>query len=342
MECILGRPRAFGRTFFLSLVAIVAFAGAGLAQETKQFRIGTGGIGGTYYPVGQTIAEIIGDPPGSRPCRANSDCGVPGLIASALTSTGSLENVEGVTGGWMEAGFVQSDIAYWAYTGSETFAGRKPNQKIRAIASLYPESIHLVVSRASKINRLADLKNKSVALGDPESGTLVDARLVLAAAGLDEKRDIRALRISPDDAAAKLARGEIDAFFAVAGYPATNVSRATYRKFARVLSIDIGTVQEIISKHKFLSGGIIPAGIYGNSKSIQTVNVSALMVVSADADANLIYQVTKALWREQARNRFATGHSKGLLITLHSALDGIGIPLHPGAARYYREVGILK
>jgi len=327
---------------FLVLCTAIFLAGAAPAQEARQFKIGTGEIGGTYYPIGQTIAAIVGTPMGERACFRGPACGVPGLTTVALTSQGSKENVEGVAGGWMDAGFVQSDVAFWAYSGTGAYAGEKPFAKLRALASLYPESVHLVVRTGAGIASLAGLRGRRVALGDRESGTLVGARLVLAEAGIDESRGIRPLYIAPDAAAAKLALGELDAFFIVAGYPALNVSRVVWSKDARVLPIDRAVIAAAIKKHRYFSAGEIPRRVYGNAQPIPTLDVHALMVVSEAADSDLIYQVTQALWRESARNRFASGHSKGLRVTLETALKGIGIPLHPGAARYYREIGKLK
>ena len=320
-----------GRTFGLvALIVSFAIAPPSYAEPKREFRIGTGGVGRTYYPIGQIVAGILNLSPDVR--------------AQAVTSPGSIENVEAVSAGWMESAFVQSDIAYWAYTGRGIFEGKgKPHTRIRALASLYPESIHLIVRRTARIQTLADLKGKRVALGDEASGTLVDARIVLNAAGLNEKRDIQAHYLSPEDASAAIIVNDIDAYFAVAGFPAANVSRALNRGFnAHVLALTGPGILSVIDAHKFLSRGVIPAGVYQNRYPIPTINVSALMVVSEEADPEFVYHLAKALWRPDSLRKLATGHPKGELITIDTALDGIGTPLHKGAEIFYREAGLIK
>lgn len=323
----------------LACAGFIASAPVGLAEESKQFRIGTGEIGGTYYPIGQIVAGALGAPAGARAC---AGCRIPGLRATAVTSPGSVENIEAVTAGWMEAAFVQSDVASWAFEGTGIFSGAKAHTDIRAIASLYPESVHLVVRATTKIETLAALKNRVVGVGESESGTLVDARLILAAAGLEIERDLTARYLSPSDAAAQLVLGEIDAFFTVAGYPASNVSRAMESGNTFVMPLKGPAINTLLKAHKFLSRGTIPANTYGNPRPIPTVNVNALMIVSAKAGEEFIYRLTKALWRVEIQEEFKRGHPKGKLVTLDTALDGIGIPIHRGAARYYREINRLK
>ena len=325
--------------FLFAFACFLIFGNAANGAEPKSFRIGTGEIGGVYYPLGQSIARIISDRGRERSCVSPEGCGIPGLTASALSSLGSVENVEGVEGGWMDAGFVQSDIAYWAYTGSGVFDGVKPKSGLRVIASLYPESIHVVVRQWTKIKTLSNLKGHVVALGEEESGTLVDARMLLTAAGIDEKRDIEARYMSPSTATAKLILGQIHGFFAVAGYPETNVKRALERGDGRLLPLTGEGIEAMLRENKFFTRGLIPQGVYGNRKSVPTVNVNALLIVSEIADPGLIYRLTKALWKADARKILDADHPKGKHITIESSLDGIGIPLHDGAVRYYKEIG---
>ena len=327
---------------FLVLLVVVALTVPSLAMDAEVFKIGTGGNGGTYYPIGQIVAGIVGSPPGASPCTETDNCGIPGLTAVALTSLGSVANVEGVSLGELGAAFVQSDVAFWAHSGTGLYADKQPHKNIRAIASLYPESIHLVARRIDGVETLDHLKNRVVALGAQTSGTLVDARLVLVAAGLDEKTDFKLRYFSPDVAAEKINKGEIDTFFSVAGYPSSAVSRAIDSGSSHVLPIDGMAVEFMLLEHGFLSRDIIPAGVYGNSADIPTVAVNALIIVSATADEEFIYRLTKALWRKGAGKLLQQGHPKGKRVTVESALDGIGIPLHSGAKRYYRENGKLK
>jgi len=150
---------------FLAAAVVASAALVGTASAQQFFRIGTGGTAGTYYPVGGMIANAV-----SQPGK---------IIATAQASNGSLANVNGVAGGAMEAGFSQSDVATWAQTGTGIFEGKPKVDGLRMIANLYPESIHVVVKKGAGFKSIADLKGKRVALDEPGSGTLINARLVL-------------------------------------------------------------------------------------------------------------------------------------------------------------------
>jgi len=154
----------------LFLVLGLAAAIAAPVQAQQFFRIGTGGTAGTYYPVGGMIANAV-----SQPGK---------IVATAQATNGSVANVNGVAGGALESGFSQSDVATWAYTGTGVYEGKPKVTDLRMIANLYPESIHLVVKKGSGIKSVSDLKGKRVALDEPGSGTLVNARIVLAAYGV--------------------------------------------------------------------------------------------------------------------------------------------------------------
>jgi TRAP transporter TAXI family solute receptor len=330
---------------FLSFV-ITAFLviGAGIASASEQitfFRIATGGVGGTYYPVGGLFAQVISNPPGSRPCDKGGSCGVPGLVAVAQSAHGSVSNIEEIAAGHVDSGFVQSDVAYWAHTGTAIYLETGKVNNVRAIASLYPESIHLVAKKGSGIRSVLDLAGKRVSLDEQGSGTLVDARLILAAFGLSEKK-IKPEYLKPIPAIEKMKAGELDAFFIVAGYPANAVTELAQTADAELIPIEGPEVDVLIAKYGFLTRGTIPAGTYENIGEVNTVNVGAQWVVAADADEELVYSITKALWNDASRQLLANGHPKGREITLETALDGIAIPLHPGAHRYYVEAGLIK
>src|SRR5918994_997382 len=171
-----------------ALVVLCGAATTGLAtaQEMQFFRIGTGGVAGTYYPIGGLIADIISHPPGARPCDKGGSCGVPGLVAIAQSSNGAVANVDAIASGALESGFAQSDVAYWAYTGTGIYEGHGKVENLRAITNLYPESVHIVARKDAGIGSVRDLEGKRVSLDEPGSGTLVDARLILEAFGLSE------------------------------------------------------------------------------------------------------------------------------------------------------------
>src|SRR5262247_2043139 len=166
----------------LALVGIPAHA------QQRFFRIGTGGTGGTYYPLGGIIANAIS---------------TDKINVSAVATNGSVANVNGIVGGSMESGFSQADINSWAVTGTGIYAGKPKVEDLRAIAHLYPESVHIVIKKGLGAKSVADLKGKRVSLDEPGSGTLVNAKAILAAYGLSEK-DIRPEYLKQQQCAEKL------------------------------------------------------------------------------------------------------------------------------------------
>ena len=324
-----------------AMSVMLGLASSPQAQEMQFFRIGTGGVAGTYYPIGGLIADIISNPPGARPCEKGGSCGVPGLVAIAQSSNGSVANVDSVKTGVLESGFAQSDIAYWGYSGTGIFEGQGQSDNLRAIASLYPESIHLVARKDAGIKSVGDLRGKRISLDEPGSGSLVDALIILEAFGLTED-DIKPEYLKPSPAIAKIIENELDAFIVVAGYPTGSVVELTSAIDAELVPIDGPEVDALLERYEFFAKDEIPAGTYQDNKATPTISVGAQWIVSADADDDLIFGITSALWHDNARKLLDGGHAKGKAITLETALNGIGIPLHPGAERFYREKGLLK
>lgn len=309
-----------------ALAATLAFAGAAQAQQF--FRIGTGGTAGTYYPVGGMIANAV-----SQPGK---------LVATAQATNGSLANVNGIASSSMEAGFSQSDVATWAYTGTGAFEGKPKVTDLRMIANLYPESIHIVVKKGSGIKSVADLKGKRVALDEPGSGTLINARMVLAAYGVKES-DIKPEYIKPNQAGDKLKDGALDAFFFVGGSPAGAITELASSGTGIELVPLSGPQAEALRKSSpWFAVDTIAANTYKDVAAVQTLAVGAQMVTSAKIDAETVYQVTKAMYSEAAQKTLQAGHAKGKFITKENAVLGVGIPFHPGAERFYKEVGLLK
>ncbi|MEM6940044.1 MAG: TAXI family TRAP transporter solute-binding subunit [Pseudomonadota bacterium] len=331
----------FIRRAALATAAVAAFALPATAQELNFFTIGTGGTAYTYYPVGGVIANAISRPPGSRECDSGGSCGVEGLIASAVSSRGSVDNVNAIVSGLRNSGFAQSDVAYWAYTGTGTMEGKEPAQDLRTIAALFEEHIHLVALADSGINSVSDLKGKRVSLDEPGSGTFVDANLILEANGLSAA-DITAEALKGGAASEALRNGKIDAFFVVAGYPTGSLVELASAADIKLVPIDGDAAASLVEEYGFFAASDIPAGVYEGVPATPTVAVGAQWFTSAKEDEELIYNITQALWNEQSRKLLDVGHAKGKTITPDTALNGIGVPLHDGAARFYREAGLLE
>lgn len=332
---------------------LLAFAAAPCAaqstgdEDLRILRMGTGGTGGTYFPIGSLIAQAISeqrDDDGRL-----RDNGVRGLLAVAQISNGSIANVNGMRRGRLDAALVQSDVVYWSYHGMAVFGGQPRQDDLRVVAHLYPESLHLVARKGSGIASVADLRGRRVSLDEPGSGTMLDARFILEFYGLKES-DLKSVYLKPHFSVMAMERGELDAFFIFAGYPVAAINRLAGSSGATLVPLSGPAVERIVKAHPYFSRGVIPNGTYGRGvipagtykgvADTPTLEVGAQLVVRAGVDDQLVYQITRALWSDSTRELLAQGHPKGSAVRLESALRGVSIPLHPGAARYYRERGL--
>lgn len=326
----------------LSLLVLASASGTtGASEEIRFFRIATGGVGGTYYPVGGLIAQAISNPPGSRPCDKGGSCGVPGLVAVAQSAHGSVANIAAVSAGEVESAFAQSDVAYWAHTGTGIYLKTGKVENLRAIAALYPESIHLVARQGMGIRSVLDLAGRRVSLDEEGSGTLVEARLILSAFGLKES-DLKAQYFKPVPSIEAMAAGELDAFFFVGGYPAGAISELATNVGAELVPIEGPEADVLAEKYGFFTRVTIPDGTYEGIGAVRTLSVGAQWIVGAEVDEELVYRITKSLWHGSTQALLQAGHLQARAITRETALDGVAIPLHPGAERYYREAGMIK
>ncbi len=309
--------------------AAAALALAGTAAHAQQFfRIGTGGTAGTYYPVGGMIANIV-----SQPGK---------IAATAQSSAGSVANVNAVISGAAESGFSQADVASWAYTATGVWQGKPPVTGLRLIANLYPESVHIVTRKGSGIKSVADLKGKRVALDEPGSGTLINARTILAAYGLKDA-DLKPEYIKPNQAGDKMKDGALDAFFFTGGSPAGAIAElAASGAGIELVAIDGPQADALRKTSGFFAPDTIPADTYKGVAAVKTLAVGAQWVTSDKADANLVYEIVKKLYSADGQKMLGAGHAKGKYITKENAVLGAGIPFHPGAERFYKEAGLVK
>jgi TRAP transporter TAXI family solute receptor len=333
---------------FLKPLAIAAAAGALLASGVAQaqapsfFRIVSGSAGGNYFPMAGILANAISSPPGSRPCDKGGPCGVEGLIAIAQSANGSVANVNAIQSGAAESGLAQSDVAFWAYNGTGVFEGKEPLKKLRFIASLYPEHIHVIMPRVTTVTSLSDLKGKTVGVGLPASGAQVGALLILNAAGLHKNGNFSAEELNTQQSAERIRDNQLDAFLTVTGAPSSGIAQLASTAGMTLLPIPDDIQQRVIEQAPFYSSSPIVAGTYeGQDKDVSTLAVGAQWLVSADQPDELVYGITKALWNDTSR-KLLRHHAKGKDVTPETALEARGIPLHPGAERFYREAGLIK
>ncbi len=346
-----GSPPTLGRNMHmlqhrcLLLVGLFLFCFAGATQglavdDLQIFRIGTGGQTGVYYPMGKLIAggltgqcSIKGDPGAGK-------TGVVGCIAVAQNSAGSEDNINSLMTGEIEAGLVQADVAFHAFRSAGPFAGQEKYGKLRAIASLYVEKFQIVVRKNAGIESVHDLKNKRISLDEKGSGTLGIMRIVLNAHSMSEKH-LKPVYLKPVFTESKMLSGDLDGFVMMAGTPMEAVQNLAHIGI-RLVPISRDMILKINTQYPYLTPGSIPAGVYPGVGEVTTIQVHALLAVSAEMEKSLAYDVTRTLWSPQMLKRLEQGHPQGRSVTLETALAGLSIPLHDGAKQYYREIGYLS
>lgn len=307
------------------------------AQEMKFWRIGTGGAGGTYFPIGGLIANAISNPPGSRSCEKGGTCGVPGLVAIAVSTNASVANMNAIQAGQLDAGLAGGQSVAQGFNGEGKFEDKK--DKVRMIANLYPEDMHLVLPKGVTMKSLKDLEGKRVGVAAAGSGTQVSVKMILKHYGI--KADQAELGLG--QSAQRLADGQLDAFFYAGGTPFAALIQLGSTKGFNLYSFSAAEIKEINSIIPYYVESLIPAGVYENlTTDTSTVAVNGQFVTSIDQPEELVYGITKALWSKKTRSLLDKGHSKGKAIIVENALKGVLIPLHPGAERYYKEIGMVK
>ena len=321
--------------FALAFTVYLGSQGFKNADKVSFFRIATGPTSGTYFSVGKTIASVISHPPGAEPCEVGGRCGVPGLIAIAQTTQGSVANMRSVNAGQFESGLAQADIVYASFWSEGVFKGVPPLDRVRVIANLYREAIHLVARYDSDINSVEDLRNKRVSLDIPGSGTHADAIAILEAFGLS-RNDIRLQEMDSSTAADQILDNKLDAFFLISGPPSPSVANLAERGAIRLIPIDGKPARKLIRENNFFSPFTLPAQLYKYSGEIKTLGVGASWIVNESVDDDLVYAILPAFFNPANRERLqpTTGH-------ISISIDDTPIFLHPGAKRYYLEAGII-
>jgi TRAP transporter TAXI family solute receptor len=321
-----------------SLLFLAPLWSASADNETRFFRIGTAPTGGSFFEIGAVLASAISSPVEGAACAGV--CGVPGLVAVAQATQGSVENVRLVNGGQMESGFAQADIAATAYSGTGVFADDGPMHRLRAIGSMFPEALQIVVRSDSPIRSIDGLAGKVIAVGDPGSGTAANAKVLLAAAGFGEN-DVVRKNVRPAQAAEEIKAGTIDALVIAGSYPVPAIQELAASTPVRLIPVIGAVAAGLEAQYPFYGNAVIPAGTYRDvDTDTPTVGFFALWIVRDDADQELVYDITRAAWSDSASLLYAGLDSIGRQMTLANALRGMALPLHPGAARFYRERGL--
>ena len=323
------------KTFAIMLVLLLALSlfagcgggseGGGQGDQTARLLMVTGGTSGTYYAYGGIIATMLSNK-------------LPNVEITANTSGASAANARSLNNGEAELAILQNDVLDYAFNGIEMLSDDGGMPTLRTIATLYPEVVQIVATKSSGIAWVADLKGKRVCVGDAGSGTEANARQVLAAYGLDFSDLGKVENLSFGDAATAMQNGTIDASFTTAGVPNPAITELNSSTNIVIIPIDGAEAAGMMADYPFYSKFTIPDDAYG-IPGVETVAILATLACTKDLDEDLVYELTKTLFENQAE--LAAGHAKGNELSAQSAVQGVSIPFHPGAEKYFEEVGVL-
>jgi TRAP transporter TAXI family solute receptor len=323
--------------------ALVTGGNLGLADASAgriSFQIATGSTESIYFPVGQAMAGLISHPPGVGRCEIATVCGPSNVILSARTSGGAAENLRAVNQGLVDSGLAQGDTIAAAVAGTGAFRRGGKLGHLRVIAALFNEEAQLVVAADSKIRTVQDLRGKRVMLGASNSGSLYRARQILTAFHVPWWR-VKAVSPEAGDAARLLRDGKLDAYFVVSGVPLASVRALIQAGKARLIPIDGDGRDQLIRAVPQLVPAVIPASAYPGQGAVETVATRAWWVTRQSESDALIYGITRALFNPANRDELAASHPAAGDISLSYATANAPAPIHPGAARFYREMGRL-
>jgi len=307
----------------LAFVMVFALASCGGEGGATKMTMGTGGTAGTYYGYGGVLGQYIG---------SNAGIGV-----TVVSTDGSKANIQGIDAGNYQLGTVQSDVMSYAWEGTRAFEEEGKVDSFRTVAGLYAEAVQLVTMDPA-IKSVSDLKGKSVSIGAPGSGVYFNAVDVLTAAGLKET-DIKAQYQSFADSADALKDGKIDAAFIVAGPPTPAITELCTTNDAYLVPIDGKIAEKLMADCPFYTVHKIPAGTYeGQKEDVNTVTVKATLIVSADASEDDVYNLTAAIFDNI--DAITKENAKGAELSIENATEGMTVPFHAGAAKYFKEKGI--
>ena len=316
----------------MAIVIALAFAfttvPADVQAKTTFVTIGTGGITGVYYPTGGAIAKMV-----------NAKRKEYGIRATVESTGGSVFNVNAVMSGDLEFGVVQSDRQYQAIKGMAEWDG-KPQKDLRAVFSIHPESVTLCATVDSGIKDIKDLKGKRVNIGNPGSGQRQNSIDALEANGLNWEKDINAEQVKAAEAPGLLQDGRLDAFFYTVGHPSGAFKEATAGA-TKVRFVSISNVDSLLKKYPYYAKSFVPVDQYPgaqNDKDVPTFGVKATLVTSAKVPADVVYAITKEVFDNF--DQFKKLHPAYAVLTKEGMLEGLSAPIHEGAMKYFKEVGL--
>lgn len=326
-------------SLLLATLLVLSLAACGEKQQDNQdpqnpsqtivpqdLVMGTGSTGGTYFALGGAMANAINDKLADKK-----------ITITAQSTGASVENMNLINAGEMDLGIAMNNVAANAFDGVGAFSS--PVTNVSSIGVVYNEVYQIVANAATGAKNVEDLKGKKVAIGPAGSGTLGLSQKIFTAAGLDPNKDIQPQSDSFGDAATKMQDGHIDAACNVLAVPASSIIEMTTSMKLAYVNISDDILETLQATEPYFVRKVIPAGTYdGKTEDINTITCKAALYCRADLDEETVYQITKAFY--ESGDVIAAAHATGKEVQLEGCLEGITTPIHPGAARYYKEMGI--
>jgi uncharacterized protein len=310
------------------LLAGGMLAATSALAATQFISIATGGTGGAYFPIGAGLADIINKK-------------LTGYNASAEVTAASKVNCLNVNDRKSDLAFVLGDTLSYAYKGDKLGGFTKPLTNIRIVAAIYHNTIQIVARKESGIEKLADLKGKKVSVGAPGSGTEINARQIFAAAGMTYKDFGRTDYLSFAESADQMKNRAIDVTLMSSGLPNPGIMDIATSQDITLVPIEGELLKDLDKDSPFFIPTVIPKGTYkGQDHDVSSVGIPNFLIVRADLDDQTVYEITKAMFENL--DRLVQAHAAAKGIKLENAAKGLPVPLHPGAAKYYREKGLIK
>ncbi|NLL37423.1 MAG: TAXI family TRAP transporter solute-binding subunit [Fretibacterium sp.] len=306
--------------FFLYVLSV----SSGAAWGTEFINVATGPTGGTYYPVGAAMATIWTEQ-------------LEGVKASAQSTGGTMNNIQLLADNEAETAFADG-LYFDAYNGLKNYES-KPQTFLRAMASLYPEAIHFLVAKGSGIQTLQDLKGKRVSVGAVGGSTMLTAHQLFRLAGLDPQKDVISENLGHADTVAAFSDKRIDASITIGAIGIASVVETTTLGLVDILDFSEDVITKICEETPYFAPLTLEAGTYkGQDKPVKTFSSPNILAVHEKVDADLVYNMTKALFEHKADLVAVSARMEAMK---PEAISTVRIPLHPGAEKYYKELGLL-
>jgi uncharacterized protein len=309
-------------------IVAASFIGEVQGQGSETFVIiGTGGVTAVYYPAGGAVCRVVNENSTALRCLVQS-------------TGGSIDNIERIRNRELQFGFAQSDWQYHAFHGTDRFSEAGPFADLRAVFSLHAEPFTIVARADAAITRLDDLPGKRVNIGNPGSGQRATMDVVMAAKGWSLAHFAEVSELTSAEQSEALCTGQVDAIVMTVGHPSASIQKATTGCDGVLVEVSGAEIDRLVEEHPYYRHASIPEGMYNNETDVPTFGVAATVVSSTQVPEDVVHSVVAAVF-----DRFEE------FKTLHPALnhleaeemsrEGISIPLHAGAERYYREAGLL-